>query len=225
VERALALASCETTSHGSLQAKTAHVSSKDASPLKLQIVIFDGFEVTDALAPFDALSISSHLGAQLETTLVTVNGATEVVALDGVSVKPTSHFNPSADLLLIPGCPRWQTDYHPHGVAEKLQHWHGAGKTITSVCTGAVFVAQAGLLKGRNATTHYTAFDALQKAGAHTITARVVDDGDIITSAGVTSGLDLALSLIERYFDPQIALATGQVLEYERRSVVWRATK
>ncbi len=85
-----------------------------------------------------------------------------------------------------------------------------------------MLVAQSGLLKGRNVTTHFTAIDALQKAGAHTINARVVDDGDIITSGGVTCGLDLALYLIERYFDSQIALATESI-EYERRGVVWRA--
>ncbi|MBV9229039.1 MAG: DJ-1/PfpI family protein, partial [Chloroflexi bacterium] len=174
---------------------------------------------------FDALRISSHFATQFETTLVTIDGTREVVSLNGVSVKPTSDFNPSADLLLIPGCgPQWQT-LHPQGLAETLQQWHQAGKIITSVCTGAMLVAQTGLLKGRNVTTHSTALGALQKAGAHTINARVVDDGDIITSGGVTSGLDLALYLIEHYFDPQSALATQQVLEYERRGVVWRAVK
>jgi transcriptional regulator GlxA family with amidase domain len=86
-----------------------------------------------------------------------------------------------------------------------------------------MLVAQAGILKGRNVTTHAAALDALQKAGAHTIQARVVDDGDIISSAGVTSGLDLALYVIERFFGSHTAISMEHILEYERRGVVWPA--
>jgi transcriptional regulator GlxA family with amidase domain len=203
--------------------QTRATSTLTSSPIKLQIVIFDGFEIMDALGPLDALTIARHFATQLETTLVTLDDATEVVTLNGVSVKPTSRFDSSADLLLIPGTGlRWQT-VHPQGLTETLQHWHSAGKTITSVCTGAMLVAQSGLLKGRNVTTHSTAIDALQKTGARTINARVVDDGDIITAGGVTCGLDLALYLVERYFGSQAAISTEQVMEYERRGVVWRS--
>jgi transcriptional regulator GlxA family with amidase domain len=73
-----------------------------SSPIKLQIVIYNGFEIIDGLAPFDVFSIARHVGALFETTLVTLDGTTEVVTLNGGSVKPTGHFNPSADLLLIP---------------------------------------------------------------------------------------------------------------------------
>ena len=86
-----------------------------------------------------------------------------------------------------------------------------------------MLVAQSGLLKGRHVTTHSTAMNALQKAGAQTINARVVDDGDIITSGGMTCGLDLALYLLERYFGSHAAIATEHVLEYERRGAVGRA--
>lgn len=194
-------------------------------PIKIQVVLFDGFEVTDALAPFDALKISSKLGSLFETTLVTVNGATEVTALDDVRIKPTATFNPNADLLLVPGSGRefWSTGQMPEGLVDILKRWRQTRKTLVTVCTGAVFVARTGLLKGRNVTTHQGAFEAVRQEGANLINARVVDDGDILSSGGVTSGIDLALYLIERYFGAQLAIATETVLEYERRGTVWRA--
>jgi transcriptional regulator GlxA family with amidase domain len=79
-----------------------------------------------------------------------------------------------------------------------------------------------GLLRGRHATTHHAAIAELRQAGAEVINARVVDDGDIITAGGVTSGLDLAFWLVERYFGPAIAVDIEQRLEYQRRGTVWR---
>jgi transcriptional regulator GlxA family with amidase domain len=85
-----------------------------------------------------------------------------------------------------------------------------------------MLVAQAGLLKGRPAITHHVAVEELRAIGAEIVNARVVDDGNIVTSAGVTSGLDLTLWLIERYFNAQIAHEVEQELDYERRGTVWR---
>ena len=131
---------------------SAQVTTANSTPLrsvKIQIVLFDKFEVTDALAPFDAFKIAEHIGAPIETSLVTVNGATQVTALDSVVVKPTRPFDLSADLLLVPGSPPlWNTGPLPDGLADALKRWHQAGKTIATVCTGAVLVARTGLLKG-----------------------------------------------------------------------------
>jgi transcriptional regulator GlxA family with amidase domain len=218
----LAAVSCEAAPTASVHQQTTPVAS--SHPVKVQIVIFDQFEVTDALAPFDVLKVAGHLGVPFQTTLVTLNAATEVTALDGVPVKPTGSFDPSGDLLLVPGAPQlWRAGLLPDGLEKTLKQWKSAGKTITTVCTGAVLVARTGLLKGRNVTTHHSAFDVIKQEGVNLINARVVDDGDVITSAGVTSGIDLALYLVERYFGALQAIATEQVIEYERRGVVWRA--
>ena len=85
-----------------------------------------------------------------------------------------------------------------------------------------MLVAQAGLLKARPAITHHVAIAELQAMGAEIIKARVVDDGNIVTAGGVTSGLDLTLWLIERYLSPQIAFQVEREMEYERRGTVWR---
>jgi transcriptional regulator GlxA family with amidase domain len=94
---------------------------------------------------------------------------------------------------------------------------------VASVCTGALLLAAAGLVDGRPAITHHGAIDDLRAAGATVVRARVVDDGDLVTAGGVTSGLDLVLHLVERHFGAAAALAAEHELEYERRGTVWRA--
>jgi len=81
----------------------------------------------------------------------------------------------------------------------------------------------AGLLEGRHATTHHLGLDMLDATGAHAVRARIVDDGDLITGAGVTSGLDLGLYLLEREVGPRVAHAVEELFSHERRGTVWRA--
>ncbi|MET0389119.1 MAG: DJ-1/PfpI family protein [Polyangiales bacterium] len=191
--------------------------------VRVQIVLFDGFEILDGLGPFDVLSISSKAGSGFQTTLVTPNGATEVVALDGVTVKTTGAYDPSADITIVPGAPAlWRSGEIPEGLEAVLQAAREPGRVLASVCTGAVYLARAGWLNGRNANTHKNAQQTIVDLGANLIVARVVDDGDLLSSAGVTSGIDLAIYLVERYYGPQLAFATEQIVEHERRGTVWR---
>ncbi len=93
---------------------------------------------------------------------------------------------------------------------------------VGTVCGGSLVLAMAGLLEGRHATTHHLGLDMLDATGVHAVRARVVDDGDLVTGAGVTSGLDLALHLLEREVGPQIAHAVEELFAHERRGTVWR---
>ncbi len=103
---------------------------------------------------------------------------------------------------------------------------HALGAKIASVCTGAMLLAAAGLLHGRAATTHHDALDDLRATGADVIDdARVVDDGEIITAAGVTSGIDLALWIIERELGATAAEATARSLAYPRIDSVRQFTR
>ncbi|MFF9324359.1 DJ-1/PfpI family protein [Streptomyces sp. NPDC014776] len=95
--------------------------------------------------------------------------------------------------------------------------------TVATVCGGSLVLALAGLLEHRHATTHHLGLDLLDAAGAHAVHARVVDDGDLISGAGVTSGLDLALYLLERETGPRIAHAVEELFAHDRRGTVWRA--
>jgi transcriptional regulator GlxA family with amidase domain len=86
-----------------------------------------------------------------------------------------------------------------------------------------MILAAAGLTDGRPATTHHAAIEDLRATGARIVDARVVDDGDLLTAGGVTSGLDLALWLVEREAGPALAQRVAEDLEHERRGDVWRA--
>lgn len=107
-------------------------------------------------------------------------------------------------------------------IPKMIKSLYELGTICASVCTGAMLLASAGILKGRPATTNHGAIKDLADSGARVINARVVDDGDIITAAGVTSGLDLGLWLVERFFGPKIAQEIEVQMEYERRGTVWR---
>ena len=94
--------------------------------------------------------------------------------------------------------------------------------TVATVCGGSLVLAMAGLIEGRHVVTHHLGMDVLDATGTHAVHARIVDDGDLISAGGVTSGLDLGLYILEREFGPQIAHAVETLFEYERRGVVWR---
>ena len=199
--------------------------------MRIQIVLFDGFDELDALAPFEVLRRAGEAGADIQTKLVSHADTAEVTAFYGLRLRPSGRLEEGElpDVVLVPGG-GWN-HRGPHGArveAERgalpaaLARLHAAGVVLAGVCTGAMLIATARLLIGRNATTHHLALEELQAAGATVIHARVVDDGDLLTSGGVTSGMDLALWLVERFAGPQVALQIEDRLEYERRGTVWR---
>ncbi|HEY0581871.1 MAG TPA: DJ-1/PfpI family protein, partial [Chloroflexota bacterium] len=96
--------------------------------------------------------------------------------------------------------------------------------TVAAACGGSLALAMAGLIQGRTATTHGQGHDALASAGVNAVRARIVDDGDLVSSGGVTSGIDLGLYLLEREFGPRIARAVEDYFEHERRGTPWRNT-
>jgi transcriptional regulator GlxA family with amidase domain len=154
----------------------------------------------------------------------------EIIAAHGLRIMPHTKLerDRQLDILLVPGggwvgrAPQGARAEVERGtIPAAIAHLHQNGGAIASVCTGAMLVAAAGLLSGRPAITHHEAIEDLKATGAEIIKARVVDDGDIITAGGITSGLDLALWLLERYFNPETARQVETMLEYERRGTVW----
>jgi transcriptional regulator GlxA family with amidase domain len=200
--------------------------------MKIQILIYDGFDELDAIGPFEVLRVAARSGADIQAELVTLDGAEDVLAQNGLRVGTPAPFDESADLLLVPGggwaarAPRgaW-AEYQRGTVPQALATWYASGKPLAAVCTGAMLIAATDALRGRHAITHHSAINDLREAGAQVIHARVVDDGDIITAGGVTSGIDLALWLVERYCGSNTALLVEQTLEYQRRGIVWRNPK
>lgn len=199
--------------------------------MKTEIVVFDGFDELDALAPFEVLRRAAAGGADLEAKLVTLDGTGEVTAQHGLRVGVEGKLG-EPDVLIVPGggwnssSPRGvRAEYERGDLPSAIARLHDNGATVAGVCTGAMILAAAGLIEGRPATTHHRALEDLRDAGAGIVDARVVDDGDVLTAGGVTSGLDLALWLVERYFGARAASAVENGLEYERRGTVWQAVK
>jgi transcriptional regulator GlxA family with amidase domain len=200
-----------------------------ADAMRCEVLLYPGFDELDALAPWEVISGLAKAREDLDAALVSLDGAAPVRASHGAIITPHRALSARPDVIVVPGG-GWNDDA-PEGaraearsgeVPAALRGRHEAGSLIASVCTGAMLLAAAGLLDGRPAVTHHLAIDDLRAAGARVVHARVVDDGDIVTAGGVTSGLDLALHLVERHFGSAPALDAERELEYERRGTVWR---
>jgi len=197
------------------------------------IVLYDGFDELDAIGPYEVLQNAAAKGVSLSVRLCTLEPVDEVRASHGLRVVPDGalgEFDEEPDLLLVPGG-GWN-DRSPEGARAEAERGtlpdaiaahHDAGGVVTSVCTGGMIVARAGLLDGRRAITHHGAIDELRESGAEVVDARVVDDGDVLTAGGVTAGIDLALYLIERIGGREVATTVAREMEYERSEDVYRA--
>jgi len=197
--------------------------------MQIDILIFDGFDDLDALGPNELLRHAARAGAPFEVALVTLDGAERVVTALGTTLIPDRQLAERPDLVLVPG--GGLLDGSPTGVLAEIERGalpaalgrlHGDGVAMASVCTGALLLGAAGLLTGRPATTNRLALDRLRETGAEVIDERVVDDSDILTSQGVTAGMDLALWLVERERGTEFANALATGVEYERAGRVWR---
>jgi len=200
--------------------------------MNIQIVLFNGFDELDAIAPHEVWNMARDLKTDLEVQLVTLDGGKDVTASHGLRVQAQAQLGAKRpDIVVVPGG-GWITRSAAGAWAEakrgalpaKLGELHREGVVMTSVCTGALLLAAAGLLKNRPATTNHGALDELAAAGAKVIRARVVDDGNVVTAGGITCGLDLTLWLVERFISAEAAHALEGSLEYERRGTVWRSS-
>jgi transcriptional regulator GlxA family with amidase domain len=198
--------------------------------MRIEVLLYPGFDELDALAPWEVLSLVARGRDDLDAALVSLDGGASVRGSHATEVAPHGALSERVDVLVVPGG-GWNDRSEQGAWAEArrgavpaaIRARHDAGALVASVCTGAMLVATAGILDGRPAITHHGAIDDLAAAGARVVRARVVDDGDVVTAGGVTSGLDLALHLVERHFGAEAALAAEHELEYERRGTVWRA--
>lgn len=201
--------------------------------MRIEIVLYPGFDELDGIGPFEVLRQAQARGARLETRLVSLSGAGEICASHGLRVQCEGLLAEQGrpDLVIVPGG-GWSSRAKRGAWAEAqsgelpaaLGKLHRGGAQMASVCTGSMLLAAAGILRGRRATTHHLALEELRAQGAELVDARVVDDGDVITASGVTSGLDLALWLVERFASAELAQQVRRELEYEPRGLVWRAS-
>jgi transcriptional regulator GlxA family with amidase domain len=206
-----------------------------------QIVLFDGFDPLDVVAPFEVLAAGADaVGGDLTVELVAAEGPGPVVSgTRGLVLTATARLDPTRPgYVLVPGVSGPTVGDPDEGVAtipvllarfgatEAVPLLREALKnpdvTVATQCGGALALAMAGLIEGRYAVTHVLGMDMLEATGVRAVAARVVDDGDLISAGGVTSGLDLALHILDREYGPRVAHAVERLFEYERRGTVWR---
>lgn len=193
------------------------------------ILLFDNVEVLDFAGPFEVFS-RTRLEPGVESrrsddsapfrVFTVAPAAGQITATGGLRVIPNYHFAnaPHVDLLVVPGGFGTRPLLANETVLEWIRQQSVTTELMTSVCTGSLLLARAGLLANRRATTHWSSLDALAALDA-SITVerelRVVDDG-IVTSAGVSAGMDMALAVVESLHGREVADETAHYIEYRR---------
>jgi transcriptional regulator GlxA family with amidase domain len=195
----------------------------DAGRMNAEILLFDGFDELDVFGPWEVLTETTVSARDVTASLVTLEGARDVVSSHGVVVRAHGTLSERPDVLIVPGggwldraeegaFAQSQRGEIPAAIAAR----HAAGTTVASVCTGALLLAAAGILDGRRATTNPAALDDLRAHRAvEVVEARVVDDGDIVTAGAPACGLDLGIRLAARIGGPDLAEAAARELQYE----------
>src|SRR6266702_994343 len=188
--------------------------------LNTAILIFDDVEVLDFAGPFEVFSVKTELNDYSLLNVFTVaREKAPVTARNGLSVNPDYSIDdaPQADILIIPG----GRGTRPLLLQQDILAWilrsaHNADKVL-SVCTGALLLAKVGLLDGIKSTTHHGAFDTLAEIAPDTEIvrdARFVDSGKVITSAGISAGIDMSLYVMELLYGEKTARQTAAYMEY-----------
>jgi transcriptional regulator GlxA family with amidase domain len=181
--------------------------------MNIAILLYDKFTALDAIGPYEVLSrlpgASVTFVAAEPGPVRTDNGMLALVvehSLDDVS---------QPEIVLVPGGPGEVAARAGGAALEWLRAVDRTSMWTTSVCTGSLVLAAAGLLDGRRATTHWLAFDELRRLGAEPVDERVVFDGKLVTAAGVSAGIDMALALAARIAGDQVAQAIQLGIEYD----------
>jgi putative intracellular protease/amidase len=184
------------------------------TPVRIVIPLFDGFTALDVVGPYEILRM-------LPDADVVFAAAVPGTYADGegrLSLVATASFQDvtKADILVVPGGPATRRLLADQPLLDWIQRVHATTRWTTSVCTGALLLAAAGLLDGLEATTHWGAVDLLESYGAKYTERRVVEQpGGIITAAGVSSGIDMALRLAELAAGRVAAEAFQLAIEYD----------
>ncbi|MFI8962412.1 DJ-1/PfpI family protein [Streptomyces sp. NPDC053493] len=225
-----ALAGTATATTATAAAPAGAATGAAARPLRVHVVLFDGVEELDFAAPYEVFSASGFFTTRpVEVRYVSATGARSVTAAYGTNVRGVRPWAPDeADLLVVPGggyarrdSPGVWAEIDRGALPRALAAAPRPGLTVAALCTGVMLLSAAGLTRGRPCTTHHKAKPDLERQGGLVKSARVVDDGDLVTAGGVTSGLELALWLVRRELGPQTATDLEAMLEYEARGTVW----
>lgn len=186
------------------------------------ILLFDDVEVLDFAGPFEVLSVTEDKNAEKPFKVVTISENGQLIrARNGLKVEPDYHFenHPPLDILVVPGgYGAREVESKNPVVVDWVKCQNESVDKLTSVCTGAFILGEAGLLNGKKATTHWTALDRMETTFPEVTVMRdvkFVDEGHIITSAGISAGIEMALHLVAVLSGVETAHLTAKQMEYD----------
>jgi transcriptional regulator GlxA family with amidase domain len=183
------------------------------APVKIAILLYEDMTALDAIGPYEVLSrlpnADLRFVAEKKGLVRTDTGFLQLSADYDLSEVPR------ADILLVPGGPGDGRVRQSEGILDWLRMIHEQTRFTTSVCTGSLILGAAGLLRGLRATTHWTRMEVLREFGAEPTGERVVEQGKVVTAAGVSAGIDMALRLVQMISGDDLAQGLQLGIEYD----------
>ncbi|KFN01190.1 DJ-1/PfpI family protein [Bacillus clarus] len=183
--------------------------------MKIAIMLYDGITALDAIGPYEVFASTMNSNVKFVAKnkgLIKLDSKMGYLHADYSFTEVTS-----ADILVIPGCrpPNYANPMNDEETLNWIRHIHKTTKWTTTVCTGSLILGATGLLNGIKATSHWSSFDLLRSLGAIPTEERVVRHEKIITAAGVSAGIDMALQLVAWEFGDDKSKAVQLMLEYD----------
>jgi putative intracellular protease/amidase len=181
--------------------------------MKIAIFLYDRFTALDAVGPYEVLSRLP--GATVHFVAVEPGEKRTETEMLGLTADLSIDDLPNPEIVVVPGGYGTRALLEDEQILAWLRGAHETSEWTTSVCTGSLLLAAAGILDGLDATTHWLEYDLLERLGARPTSQRVVEQGKIITSAGVSSGIDMGLVLAARVAGDDVAKAIQLGIEYD----------
>ncbi|WP_392667200.1 GlxA family transcriptional regulator [Streptomyces sp. LN785] len=187
----------------------------DRKPLLVTVLVFPGVRLLDVTGPIEVFATANEFGGRYRVRMASPDGA-DVVTSSGTGLSvdlAAAQVHDVSDVVVIPGGPEWHSLVKDDALLDAVQALDARSLCTASVCTGAFLLAAAGLLDGRNATTHWRFAGQLALRYPRVTVdpdALFVRDGRIMTSAGVSSGIDLSLALVEEHLGADVARAVAK---------------
>jgi len=181
--------------------------------MKVAIVLYPDFTALDAIGPYEV--VSRVPGWEVEFVAKKAGPVETDTGITSVEARRSFTETDSPDIVLVPGGPGSRTEMEDEETLAWLRRVAPGATWVTSVCTGSLILGAAGLLDGRRATTYWASHERLRELGAVPVAERVVVDGNVVTAAGVSSGIDMALTLVAEAHGPELAQAMQLAIEYD----------
>ncbi len=181
--------------------------------MEIALLIYDGLAPLDAIGPYEVMR--NVPGWEVQTVAKRRGEVRDERGSLGLVADCPLEELTAPDLVLVPGGAGNRPLMEDEELLEWLRVVDRSTRWTTSVCTGSLLLGAAGLLQGKRATTNWIVLDALRDFGAEPVGGRFVEDGKVVTAAGVTAGIDMALHLVAREVGPEVAQAVQLGIEYD----------